>query len=78
MDADIERNLGEQPLTRLMAEHGLKHHDLVAATNPPITHKMVTRACKGRRLTPHAQLRILGALNRAANKTYTLKDLFTY
>jgi len=78
MNADIQRNLGEQPLLRLMRELNLKPHDLVAASTEPITHKMVTRACKGRRLTPHVQVKILHALNRASAKTYTLSDLFNY
>ena len=39
---------------------------------------MVGRAVKGRRLTVHVQNKILHALNIAAAKTYSLKDLFTY
>jgi hypothetical protein len=78
MNSDPERNLGEQPVAKLMAEHQLKPHDLVARSTEQLTHKMVARACKGRRLTPNVQSKILNALNRAADKTYTLKDLFTY
>lgn len=75
---DPERNLGEQPIARLMAEHGLKAHDLVAASTEQITHKMVARACKGRRLTPNVQSKILRALNQASGVSYSLRDLFTY
>lgn len=78
MQSDIERDLGEQPVTRLMAEHDLKAHDLVAASTEQITHKMVARACKGRRLTPHVQAKILNALNRACGQPYALDNLFNY
>jgi hypothetical protein len=78
MNTDIERNLGEQPMGRIMLELGLKPNDVVAASTEQITHKMVSRACKGRRLTPHVQAKILNALNRAASKTYALSDLFNY
>ena len=47
MNPEIERNLGEQPIARLMREHNLKPHDLVANSCVEMTHKMVARACKG-------------------------------
>ena len=78
MQTDLERNLGQQPIAALLAAHDLKPHDLVAASTDQITHKMVSRACKGRRLTPHVQLKILAALKRATGKEYALADLFTY
>ena len=78
MTEEIERNLGEQPIARLMAEAGLKPHDLVTASAVQMTHKMVSRACKGRRLTPNSQAIVLAALNVATGKKYTLTDLFTY
>lgn len=78
MDAGIGRNLGAQPIARIMAARGLKPHDLVAASTEPLTHKMVSRACKGRRLTPHIQRRVLEALNRAAGMNCSLEDLFSY
>ena len=71
-------NHGEQPIARLLATHALKPADLVAASTEHITFKMVARACKGRRLTPHVQAKILRALNQAADKEYALPDLFTY
>ena len=71
-------NHGEQPIARLLAEHALKPADLVAASTEHVTFKMVTRACKGRRLTPHVQAKILRALNQAAGTEYGLPDLFTY
>lgn len=78
MDRDIERDLGEQPIASLMALDGLKAADLVASSKEQITYKMVSRAVKGRRLTPAVQDKILNALNAASKKAYTLKDLFNY
>ena len=78
MNPEIERNLGEQPVARIMQEHKLKPHDLVAASPVEMTHKMVARACKGRRLTPNTQAKVLAALNRATEKNFSLSDLFNY
>ena len=74
----LDRDLGEQPLATLLARLGLKSHDLVAASTEQITHKMVARACKGRRLTSNVQRKVLNALNRATTGTYKLTDLFNY
>jgi hypothetical protein len=78
MDKEVKRDLGEQPLAVIMKEHGLKPHDLVCCSDDQITHKMVTRAAKGRRLTANAQQKILRALNKATQKKYTLNEVFTY
>ncbi|MBL7157769.1 MAG: hypothetical protein ISS92_06410 [Candidatus Omnitrophica bacterium] len=78
MNPDIERNLGEQPIAKIMAEHGVKPHDVVAASIEQLTHKMVARAVRGRRLTPNAQSKVLSALNKATGKNYSLGDLFNY
>lgn len=78
MNNEIKRDLGEQPIARIMAEHGFKSHDLVSNSTEQITHKMVARAAKGRRLNLKIQYRILNALNKAAGKEYGLKDLFNY
>jgi hypothetical protein len=78
MNMDIERNLGEQPIARIMAECGLTARDLVAVSTEQITFKMVSRACKGRRLTPVVQAKVRNALNEAASKKYSLEELFTY
>ena len=73
-----ERNMGVQPVAAIVAQLGLKPHDLVAASTEQITHKMVSRACKGRRLTFNVQSKILNALNRASGKSFAMKDLFNY
>ncbi len=76
--APIERDLGEQPIARLLAERGWKSHDLVAASTEHITHKMVVRACKGRRLTSNVQGKILRAWNTLAQGRLRVADLFNY
>jgi len=78
MGADIERDLGEQPIVKVMALDGLKAGDLVENSAEQITYKMVSRAMKGRRLTPPVQRKILNAMNGASGKSYALKDLFNY
>jgi len=78
MHKEIERDLGEQPLAKIMAKQGFKPNDLVSISTKQITHKMVARAVKGRRLNLKIQYRLLEALNKVAGKQYTLKDLFNY
>lgn len=78
MNNDIERNLGEQPIAQILTELELKANDLVSASAEHITHKMVSRACKGRRLTPNVQAKIRNSLNKAAGKEYSMTELFTY
>ncbi|HNW39538.1 MAG TPA: hypothetical protein PL125_00200 [Candidatus Omnitrophota bacterium] len=78
MHNEIERDLREQPLAKIMAEHGFKANDLVSHSTEQITHKMVHRASIGRRLNLKIQYRILNALNKAVGKQYALKDLFNY
>ena len=78
MADDFERDLGAQPVAKLMDELGLKAHNLVAASAEQITHKMVARARKGRWLTPHVRQKILNALNRASGKAFELRELFNY
>jgi hypothetical protein len=78
MNEGIERDLGPQPITAILAKHNLKPHDLVAASTQQLTHKMVSRACKGRRLTLNTQTKILNALNLVTGKNYSLRDLFSY
>ena len=75
---EIKRDLGQQPIAKIMAELGLKSHDLVDNSTEQLTYKMISRAVKGRRLTPNVKCKILAALNKAAKKSYALKDLFNY
>ncbi|MFH2138031.1 MAG: hypothetical protein ABII88_05935 [Candidatus Omnitrophota bacterium] len=78
MNNDIPRDLGEQPIARIMQERNLKPNDLVRVSPEQMTHKMVSRACKGRRLTSNVKVKILKALNLACESTYAMKDIFNY
>ena len=78
MNDKIERNLGPQPIIQIMARHNLRPHDLVAGSTEQITHKMISRACAGRRLTPNTRRKVLNALNIAAKQKFSLHDIFNY
>ena len=78
MTTNTENDLGQQPIAGIMAEHGFKPNDLVSNSIEQITHKMVSRAVKGRRLTPQVQRKVLNALNKATGKQYKVNDLFNY
>jgi hypothetical protein len=78
MADEIERNLGPQPIGGILEEKGLRAQDLVAASTEQITHKMVSRAVKGRRLTPNTQAKVLNALQAATGETFELRQLFDY
>ena len=70
---------GPQPLDAIMVRLGLTNHALVAASADQLTHKMVAKGRKGRKLTPNAQNKILAALRSARPKeTFKLRQLFNY
>jgi len=69
---------GPQPIGEVLARHGLGASDLVEASDEQLTHKMVGRAVKGRRLTANAIKKVVRALNRRAHTAYGPRDLFTY
>ncbi len=73
-----ERDLGEQPLARLMAERDLRPADLVAASDEQITHKMVTRALKGRRLTANTMGKVVRAWEKISGNAVQQGELFNY
>lgn len=75
---ELERNLGEQPLAAIMVKHALKAHDLIGASRVPMTHKLVARGCKGRRLTNRSKKVVLEALQIATGHIYKMKDIFNY
>lgn len=75
---EIELNLGEQPLKKILEENELSAGDLLAASRVPMTYKLVARAVKGRRLTGHSKKTVLEALQRASGHIYRLKDIFNY
>ena len=73
-----QRDMGIQPLTQLMQQYSLKPHDLVAGSTEQITHKMVSRALKGRWLTRNTMMKIVRAFNQAAGQQKKRQDLFNY
>ena len=73
-----ERNLGTQPLTALMQELNLSPHALVEASTEQLTHKMVARAMKGRRLTSNTKGLVQRALNQATGRSFRRDALFNY
>lgn len=75
---ESEHDMGPQPIAEILEKKNLKGHDLVAASTQQLTHKMVSRACKGRRLSHRVQVKVQTALNAATGENYKLRDLFTY
>ena len=72
-------NVGVQPLDRLMEEAGLTNHALVAASGESLTHKVVNKARKGRRLTRRAQEQVVRALQGATGHVaWTREVVFNY
>jgi len=72
-------DLGIQPLDALMVKHGLSNHALVAASTEQLSHKVVQKARKGRRLTSKAKTKILNALHSALpEQKFAHRDLFNY
>ncbi|MFT4540014.1 MAG: hypothetical protein ACI841_000775 [Planctomycetota bacterium] len=76
--AEPIRDLGEQPLTEMMKARDLLPKDLVEASSEQITHKMVSRAMKGRRLTARTMNKVMRAWNRAAEADDGIERLFNY
>ena len=74
-----------QPLDEIMTENGWSATMLVKASTVPITHKIVGKARRGRRLSRKVQLKVVEAANRLLGENlgeaavpYSLRDLFTY
>ena len=73
------KDLGIQPLDALMTKLGMTNHALVAASTEPLSHKVVQKGRKGRRLTPKAKTKILNALLHAfPEQKFAHRDLFNY
>ena len=76
---ELEYNLGAQPLDRIMTDAGMTNHQVVAASSAFLTHKVVNKARKGRRLTRRTQEKVRTAVNLiAGERTYAREDLFNY
>lgn len=59
------RELGRQPIAKLLEFCGLSHHDLVKVSPEQLTHKQVQRAIQGRRLTLKMKQKIARTVNFA-------------
>lgn len=75
----MKKDFGDQPLDGVMTRLGFSNSGLVKLSTEQLTHKMVQKGRKGKRLTRNAKLKILHAL-QAANpeEKFTLKRLFNY
>lgn len=74
-----EKELGIQPLDGLLTRLGLSNHDLVSVSTEQLSHKMVQKGRRGRRLTPNVRTKILNALHNAVpGKKFAHRDLFNY
>ncbi len=61
-----------------MEERGLKPADLVRISPDQITHKMVSRAMKGRQLTRNAMDKVARAYNLLVEDAAMHRELFNY
>ncbi len=78
-DIKNDNDLGVQPLDVLMTKLGITNHVLVAASTEQLSHKVVQKGRKGRRLTPKAKTKILNALQTAfPDQKFAHRDLFNY
>lgn len=75
---ETTRDHGPQPLAARMAEKSLSPADLVRAAPDQMTHKMVSRAMKGRHLTANTMDKVVRAYNAAAGEEATARQLFDY
>ncbi len=79
MEENIDRDMGPQPLGKILEQLDLSNSDLVAASTEQLTHKQVQKAIKGRRVSKNIQTKILKALGAAnPNCQYGSGDLFNY
>lgn len=77
MESDAD--LGEQPLDALLNKLNIPNTDLVRVSTLQLTHKMVAKGRKGRRLTSNVKNKILMALQQLrSDDKLSMKDLFNY
>jgi hypothetical protein len=78
-DKMVKNDFGVQPLDAFMTKHKLSNHALVAASIEQLSHKVVQKARKGRRLTSKAKAKILDALHQVLpEQKFAHRDLFNY
>ena len=78
MVADLETGSAvPTPLESLMTQLKVTNHDLVAASTEQLTHKMVAKGRKGKKLPPNYQHKIWSSLKTFKPEVaVTLKELF--
>lgn len=70
---------GLQPLDEILKRLKLTNHDLVSHSTEQLSHKMIAKGRKGRKLNPHVKQKIVNALNAAKqDRIWTVEDLFNY
>ncbi|MBT7981826.1 MAG: hypothetical protein HN584_04610 [Akkermansiaceae bacterium] len=74
----MKMEAGQQPLDRFMDEADLKNNDLVKCSKEGLTHKQVSKARKGRRITQRMQKKILCAWNDLTGEKREMNELFNY
>jgi hypothetical protein len=75
----MKEELGIQPLDGIMVRLGFSNSDLVKISTEQLSHKMVQKGRKGRRLTPNIQHKILNALRALKpENNFAIKDIFNY
>ena len=74
----MKMEAGQQPLDRFMNEADLKNNDLVKSSKEGLTHKQISKARKGRRITLRMQKKVLKAWNSLRDEGCELDDLFNY
>lgn len=74
----MKMEAGQQPLDRFMNKADLKNNDLVKSSKEGLTHKQVSKARKGRRITLRMQKKVLCAWNALTGEEIGMNDLFNY
>lgn len=74
----MQREFGPQPIENLMKQLNLSNHDLVQQSSEQLTHKMVSKARRGRWLSTGVRQKVQRALNGKVQGHYQLTDLFNY
>lgn len=69
---------GVQPLDQLIVDAGLRNNDLVKISDNGLTHKQVSKARRGRKITRRMQLKVLSAWNSLIDHECVIDDLFNY
>ena len=78
MSEQNDMEAGVQPLDQLIVDAGLRNNDLVKISDNGLTHKQVSKARRGRKITRRMQLKVLSAWNSLIDHESVIDDLFNY